>query len=135
MTDIDNFTLADIEVVLASDVIDLGRWPNQSSANETHGGGLNGTAERRLIAGMHDNRLCCRGAFGLGNQPVVFRRPMRRARDFQPLSMRFCLRTFVVSRLLMLYTRHAAYEALAGGSFRELEAIARLALALDRLPN
>jgi hypothetical protein len=35
----------------------------------------------------------------------------------------------------MLYTTHAAYEALAGGSFRKSEAIARLALALNRPPN
>ena len=56
---------ADIEVVFASDVIDLGRWPNQSSANETHGGGLNGTADaaiksaqaevERIEAILHDH--------------------------------------------------------------------------------
>jgi hypothetical protein len=134
VSDIDKFTIADIEVVFASDVIDLGRWPNQSSANETHGGGLNGTAERRFIARMHDNRLCCRSAFGLSNESVVFRRRCGGLGTINPYRCDFAVGHWRV-RLLMLYTRHAVYEALAGGSCRKSQAIARLALAPNRPPN
>ena len=73
MGNIDKLELADIELVFASDVIDLCRRPNEGRFDNSGFCRLDRTAKRSLITRMDDNRIRRRHPLRLGDQPVVFR--------------------------------------------------------------
>src|SRR5215471_16725447 len=70
---VDDLVAVDVEAELARHCGNLGCRADEDGYDDASFGRFNGAAQRRLVAGMYDDGLCCRNALCPRDQPVVLR--------------------------------------------------------------
>ena len=73
MRDVDDLELPDVDLVLARDGGDLVCRADEDRNDDAGLGGLDRTAQRGLVARMHDDRLRWRDALRAGDQSIILR--------------------------------------------------------------